>query len=603
MNVQIKPKQSSLAVKIERNDHTTLTHRNDPNQHTIKAITDLSETLADLYSLIEGLQEKINLHDDSSVEVIENITQKIDEIVKESTISNANIEANKVAIEREQERALNAEHEIKESINLKLEDLDVRTNNKFIETDSKIDTLASQDLDLKADIIELGNELSMRVDEHQRDRSDLANKIGDEASRALAAETELALNLKDECIRAQEKEDYLTNLINTETVRAQEKEASLSNQIRIEEKRALEQEDLLYTAVETEKARALATEDFISKNLTTEISRSTTTDEKLAKDIRQETKRAEAVELGLKEKIEAEALRAITEETIIRVELADEATRAIKAEEKLLEEINTETERAKEAEKVLEVKIDSETKRAEAAEKILDEKLEIEIKRATKIETELRADLDSEIVRSIEADAVLQKAIEDEAATRLSEDTSIRNYIDEHIAEVDLRTDVIDVVATKADLELCDKTKITENDIVKVLADETSSKATTYYRLVENKFVLVGKVGPYYTKAEINTQTRSLRDEDISFAGTKDFAHIISNQVPQADIDLTNKLYVDASIATEKNRATEAEKVLTDSITELSSELTTKLGAKADLVDGKIPNSQLPTTINIICEV
>ena len=45
MSAQIRPKTSSLAVKIERNDHTTLTHRNDPNQHTIEAITGLTEAL------------------------------------------------------------------------------------------------------------------------------------------------------------------------------------------------------------------------------------------------------------------------------------------------------------------------------------------------------------------------------------------------------------------------------------------------------------------------------------------------------------------------------------------------------------------------------
>ena len=76
--------------------------------------------------------------------------------------------------------------------------------------------------------------------------------------------------------------------------------------------------------------------------------------------------------------------------------------------------------------------------------------------------------------------------------------------------------------------------------------------------------------------------------------GTKDFSHITSNQVPQADNDLTNKLYVDNAIKGESDRAIAVEGALTNEITKLSGEVDKKLELKADLVDGKIPNSQLP---------
>ena len=301
----------------------------------------------------------------------------------------------------------------------------------------------------------------------------------------------------------------------------------------------------------------------------------------------------------------------------------------------LLKTIEIDRKQALERDEQLDILISTERDRSLKAEKILDTKIDAEIKRATETEVGLRTDLNSEITRSIEADIALQKAIEDEAATRLSEDISIRNYIDEHIAEVDLRTDVVDVVATKAELSVYDISKITENDIIKVLADETSLEATTYYRLVENEFILVGKVGPYYTKAEINAQTRYLRDEDINFAGTKDFNHITSSQVPQVDSDLTNKLYVDTNINEAKERAKKAEEAISvdlqneitrastvedtisknlsdeiaravgveSNLTENLSNLSSRVDSKADLVDGKIPNSQLPEFFNIICEV
>lgn len=487
MNVQIKPKQSSLAVKIERNDHTTLTHRNDPDQHTIKAITDLSETLADLYSLIKGLQDKVDLHDESSTEVIEGITQKLTELIAET-------------VTKEKERAEKEEQDIREDIegvNTKLEKLDVDFN-------AKIANLDAHDSALKAEILYLGNEVSKRVDEHQRDRSDLATKIANEATRAEAAEQEIRETAQAECSRAQKEEEKLASLINDETLRAQKQEDTLQKIIGFVEVTSKERDIQLEKTINEEIARSTSYDDYLNITLFTEIKRSTEIDNKL--DIN----------------------------------------------------INNEIARAKEEEARIENKLDN------------------EIKRAIETDTSIDSKLDAIVTRAAEADAALQQAL------------------DEHIVAVDLRSDVVDIVGTKVELDNYNKESLTENDIIKVLADEDYSDATTYYRLVENEFIFVGKVGPYYTETEINNQTEYLRDGDVNFAGTKSFGHITSNQVPQVDEDLTNKIYVDTSVITEKERATDAEKVLTDSIDELSNELTIKLETKADLVDGKIPNSQLP---------
>ena len=71
--------------------------------------------------------------------------------------------------------------------------------------------------------------------------------------------------------------------------------------------------------------------------------------------------------------------------------------------------------------------------------------------------------------------------------------------------------------------------------------------------------------------------------------------------------DLTNKLFVDTKVSAvelslneEITRSTKAdtdlENLLTNSIDTLEEDFASKLSTKADLVDGKIPNSQLPDT-------
>ena len=64
-------------------------------------------------------------------------------------------------------------------------------------------------------------------------------------------------------------------------------------------------------------------------------------------------------------------------------------------------------------------------------------------------------------------------------------------------------SDVTDIVGTYADLMAYDTSKLKDNDIIKVLQDETHDNETTYYRWVaaSSTFSLIGEEGPYYTKS------------------------------------------------------------------------------------------------------
>ena len=88
-------------------------------------------------------------------------------------------------------------------------------------------------------------------------------------------------------------------------------------------------------------------------------------------------------------------------------------------------------------------------------------------------------------------------------------------------SQIDLmeqNTNVADVVGTFVDLVNYDKSKITANDIVEVLQDETRANADTYYRLVENAWIYIGKLGSYYTRGESD----ALLAEKVNYADYKD---------------------------------------------------------------------------------
>lgn len=196
MAVEIRPKQSSLAVKVERNDHTTLTHRNEPNQHTIEAVTGLAEALTNLNNLIVNLQNKTNMNEAESVEVINTLTENLTKLINDET-----------------KRATDAEA----TINKKLDLVD-------------------------KDVISLGNELSTRIDNMQVVENELRTKIINEAARAVEEEKVLDNKIITECARAQREEERIVSLVGTEEKRAKEQEILLSKAIDHERLRALEAE-------------------------------------------------------------------------------------------------------------------------------------------------------------------------------------------------------------------------------------------------------------------------------------------------------------------------------------------------------------------------
>lgn len=93
-----------------------------------------------------------------------------------------------------------------------------------------------------------------------------------------------------------------------------------------------------------------------------------------------------------------------------------------------------------------------------------------------------------------------KNAIANETVNRQNADNNLQSQID----AISASSDVTDIVGTYAELQQYDTSKLKDNDIVKVLNDESQNGETTYYRwnIHTETFSLIGEEGPYYTKSE-----------------------------------------------------------------------------------------------------
>lgn len=92
----------------------------------------------------------------------------------------------------------------------------------------------------------------------------------------------------------------------------------------------------------------------------------------------------------------------------------------------------------------------------------------------------------------------LETKIDNEIGERKAADQDIWTEIE----TIEASSDVVDIVGSYAELQQYDTSKLSDNDIIKVLQDETRDDAITYYRWNGTAFVYVGAEGPYYTASE-----------------------------------------------------------------------------------------------------
>lgn len=105
-----------------------------------------------------------------------------------------------------------------------------------------------------------------------------------------------------------------------------------------------------------------------------------------------------------------------------------------------------------------------------------------------------------------------------ETEARVQGDATLQQEID----DIKNSPDVVDIVATYADLQAYGTSSLGDKDVIRVLRDETHGGASTYYRwsAATSSFTFIGEVGDYYTK----DQTDSLLADKVDKVAGKELS-------------------------------------------------------------------------------
>lgn len=194
--------------------------------------------------------------------------------------------------------------------------------------------------------------------------------------------------------------------------------------------------------------------------------------------------------------------------------------------------VNSEAQIRQESDSTLQGKIDAEETARKAADK------------------DIQDVLDGETLARQNADTALGGRIDTEIHDRQVADIGLQGQID----AITSKSDVVDVVANYAALQAYDTSKLGDNDIIKVLDDETHNDALTYYRWskTSHTWSYIGQEAPYYSKSQTDTFLLGKQDKI-------DSAHKLSSDLVD-DSNATNK-FVTSSDKTSWNSKLQVEVV------------------------------------------
>lgn len=160
------------------------------------------------------------------------------------------------------------------------------------------------------------------------------------------------------------------------------------------------------------------------------------------------------------------------------------------------------------------------------------------------IPTAIGGDL-SEILARLDS---LDEGLADETADREEAD----NNLQEQIESIRAASDVVDIVGTYQELEEYDTSKLGENDIIRVLVDETHDGATSYYRWTGGEWEFIGALGPFYTQDELDqmfedeADARDAADSALSSSIDSLSSSLSSEATARAQADATLQNAIDA---------------------------------------------------------
>ena len=123
----------------------------------------------------------------------------------------------------------------------------------------------------------------------------------------------------------------------------------------------------------------------------------------------------------------------------------------------------------------------------------------------------LQGKIDTEKLARQQADSSLQGSIDAEETARQNADNGLQTQID----AITSKSDVVDVVANYAALQAYDTSSLGNNDVIKVLDDETHEDALTYYRwsTTTQTWTYIGQEAPYYSKGQMDVRLAEKQDK------------------------------------------------------------------------------------------
>lgn len=180
--------------------------------------------------------------------------------------------------------------------------------------------------------------------------------------------------------------------------------------------------------------------------------------------------------------------------------------------------------------------------------------LDAEAETRRQADSTLQGNIDAEETARKASDKDIQDVLDGETLARQNADTALGGRIDTEIhdrqvADIALqgqidaitsKSDVVDVVANYVALQAYDTSSLGNNDVIKVLDDETHEDALTYYRwsTTTQTWTFIGQEAPYYSKSQTDTLL-------LAKQNTIDSSHKLSADLVD-DTSTTNK-FVTAS--------------------------------------------------------
>lgn len=122
----------------------------------------------------------------------------------------------------------------------------------------------------------------------------------------------------------------------------------------------------------------------------------------------------------------------------------------------------------------------------------------------------LQSNINAEQLARERADRDIQSVLDGESLARSNADNELQRQID----AIASKSDVVDVVANYAALQVYDTSKLNDNDVVKVLDDETHGDTMTYYRWNKStsSWSYIGQEAAYYSKSQMDTLLATKQD-------------------------------------------------------------------------------------------